>query len=137
MVLFSCLINVLFGLILMENVVLFSNACLILELMLCNENLTKFDILTLLSSNCRALALKLSGHLKKGQKMFLSSFFQFQLQHHFHRIGPLGQFDLVVEYSVCVFICCPLCMYQIQRPILPPLPEIGCPKLLELRHPWG
>ena len=43
----------------------FSNACSILELMLCNQNLTKLDILTLLSSNCRAWALKLSEHLKK------------------------------------------------------------------------
>ena len=36
MVLFSCLINVLFILILMENFVLFSNARSILELMLYN-----------------------------------------------------------------------------------------------------
>ena len=48
--------------------VLFSNDCLILELMLCNWNLTKFDILTLLSSYCRAEALKLSEPLKKQQK---------------------------------------------------------------------
>ena len=44
---FSCLINVLFGPIFMENFVIFSNARTILELMLCNGNLTKLDILTL------------------------------------------------------------------------------------------
>ena len=42
--------------------------------MLCNWNLTKFDIITLLSSDCRARALKLSKHLKKGQKMFCLHF---------------------------------------------------------------
>ena len=30
------------------------NNCSILKLMLCNQNLSKFDILTLLSSDCRA-----------------------------------------------------------------------------------
>ena len=45
-----------FGPILMENYVFFfSNAYSILELMLCNWNLTKLDILTLLSSECTAL----------------------------------------------------------------------------------
>ena len=48
----------------MENYVIFSNARSILELMLCNWNLTKLDILPLLSSDCRAWALKLSEHLK-------------------------------------------------------------------------
>ena len=77
MVLFSCLINVLFSLIFMENFVVFSNARSILELMLCNRNFTKLVYQTLLSSDCRAWALKLSKHLKKGQNMFLSSFCQF------------------------------------------------------------
>ena len=45
----------------------FSNACSILELMLFNRNLPKKVYQTLLSSNCRALALKLSKHLKKWQ----------------------------------------------------------------------
>ena len=49
--------------------VVFSNAHSILELMLCNRNLTKLDILTLLSSDCKALALKLSKHLKKKKKI--------------------------------------------------------------------
>ena len=67
---FSCLIIVLFGPIFMEEFVLFSNACQILELMRCNLNLPKLDILTWLSSDYRARALKLSEHLKKGQNMF-------------------------------------------------------------------
>ena len=53
---FSCLINVLFGPIFMDFFP--PNAHLILELMLCNRNLTKLDILTLVSSDCRAWALK-------------------------------------------------------------------------------
>ena len=32
---------------------------------------------------------------------------------------------------------CPLFMWYILRPILPPLPEVGCPKFLELWNPWG
>ena len=43
----------------------FSNARPVLELMLCNQNWTKLDKLILLSSNCRAWALKLCEHLKK------------------------------------------------------------------------
>ena len=49
--------------------VVFSNACSILELMLCNRNLTKLVYQTLLSSDCRAWALKLGEHLKKQQKI--------------------------------------------------------------------
>ena len=47
--------------------VVFSNACSILELMLCNWNLTKLVYQTLLSSDRRAWALKLSKYLKKQQ----------------------------------------------------------------------
>ena len=54
----------------MENCVFFSKARSILEHMLWNRNLTQFDILHLLSLDCRAWALKLSEHLKKQQKMF-------------------------------------------------------------------
>ena len=50
--------------------VLFSHACSILELMLCNRKLTKLVYQTLVSSNCRAWALKLSEHLKKGQNFY-------------------------------------------------------------------
>ena len=45
--------------------VVFSNARSGLELMLCNQNLTELVYQTLLSSDCRALALKVSEHLKK------------------------------------------------------------------------
>ena len=44
---FRCLINVFFGIIVLENFVVFSNARSILQLMLCYRNLPKFDILTL------------------------------------------------------------------------------------------
>ena len=43
----------------------FLNACSISELLLCNWNLTKLNILTLLSSDWKAWALKLNEHLKK------------------------------------------------------------------------
>ena len=43
----------------------FSNARSILELMLCNQNLAKLVYPTLLSSHCRAWALKFSEQLKK------------------------------------------------------------------------
>ena len=76
---FSCLIIVLFGSIFMEELVFFSYARSILELMCCSLNLTKLDILNLVSSDCRAWDLKLSEYLKKGQNMFLSSFCQLQL----------------------------------------------------------
>ena len=46
---------------------------MLLELMLCNRNVTRFDILTLLSSDCRAWALKLSEHLNK--QIFLNLHF--------------------------------------------------------------
>ena len=48
-------------------IVVFSKARSTLELMLCNRNLTNLVYQTLLSSDCRALALKLSKHLKKQQ----------------------------------------------------------------------
>ena len=79
----SCLIDVLFDPILMETLVFFSNARLILELRLCNWNLTKWDILTLSSSNCRAWALKLRNLWKKQINHVLSPFCQFQLSDHF------------------------------------------------------
>ena len=44
------------------------NACTILELMLCNQNLTKFVYQTMLSSDSRAWALQLCKHLKKTTK---------------------------------------------------------------------
>ena len=63
---YSCLIYVLFGPIFNEKIVfVFSNARSILELMLCNSNLTKLGILTLLSFDCRAWAFQSNKHLKK------------------------------------------------------------------------
>ena len=53
---YSCIINILFIPILMYLKKEF-NARFILELMLCNSNLPKLYILTLLSSDCRAWAL--------------------------------------------------------------------------------
>ena len=64
--------------------------------------------------------------------------FGFLLLFRFHRIGPLGSFDLVVAMSVCLSVCLmSLFMGYILRPILPPLPEVGCPKFFEIRNPWG
>ena len=37
----------------------------------------------------------------------------------------------------CVCVCLSLFMWYMLRPILPPLPKIGCPKILEIRNPWG
>ena len=45
----------------------FSNAISVLELMLCNQNFKELVYQTLLSSDCRLWALKLSEHLKKQQ----------------------------------------------------------------------
>ena len=53
----------------------------------------------------------------------------------FYRIGPLGRFDLAVAMFVCASMCLmSLFMWGIFRPILPPLPEIGCPNFLEIRN---
>ena len=51
----------------------------------------------------------------------------------FHQLCPLGRVGLVV--AVCVLS--PLFMWYILRPILPPLPKVGCLKFLEIRNPWG
>ena len=53
---------------------------------------------------------------------------------YFHRIGPLGRFDLVVAMSVCLMF---LFMWYILRPILPQVPEVGCPKFSELLNLRG
>ena len=64
---FTCVTNVHFNPIFRGNLSFFSNARLIFELMLCNRNLTKLDILTLFSSDCSACAQKIREHLKKWQ----------------------------------------------------------------------
>ena len=41
--------------------------------------------------------------------------------------------------SVCLFVClsvCSLLRYRLTV-FLPPLPEVGCPIVLEIRNPWG
>ena len=39
----------------------------------------------------------------------------------FHRIGPLGRFDLVVAMSVCMlYVCCPFPMRFFSRPLIGP-----------------
>ena len=41
---------------------------------------------------------------------------------------------------VCVSVCLfhrGQCVWYILRPILPPLPKVGCPKFSEIRNPWG
>ena len=42
---------------------------------------------------------------------------------------------LFVCPSVCLSVCS-LLRYRLNV-FLPPLPEVGCPKFLEIRNPWG
>ena len=51
--------------------------------------------------------------------------------------SALGRFFHRVAMSVHMRVCVSSFMYYILRPILPPLPEVGCPKNLEIRNPWG
>ena len=37
----------------------------------------------------------------------------------------------------CMSVWCPFCPYTHLCICLPPLPEVGCPKFLEIRNPWG
>ena len=61
---------------------------------------------------------------------------------NFLSIGSLGRCFLLVDLSVRVFVCvcvCP-CVHFLRYRLtvfLPPLPEVGCPILLEIRNPWG
>ena len=59
---FNCLINVFFGPILLEKIVIFLKARSILELMLCNQNL---DILTLLGSDCMSMSCRIDQVFEK------------------------------------------------------------------------
>ena len=54
---------------------------------------------------------------------------------YFYQLG-LESVCLSLCMSVCLSVC-PLFMYQIFRPILPPLPKVECPKVVEIRNPWG
>ena len=76
---YSCLIDNLLALFWWKIMFFFSNSCLIFMLMLCNLNLTKLDIITLLSSDCRAWAPKLSEHLKKRTNHVLVFICQFKI----------------------------------------------------------
>ena len=94
---FICLIIVLFGPIFMEKFVIFSNARSILKLMLCNQNLTWLDIITLLSSDCRAWPLKLCKHFKKWQNIFCLHFANSDLNIIFSR--TLSLFSFLNSYN--------------------------------------
>ena len=51
--------------------------------------------------------------------------------------SALGRFFHRVAMSVCLSVCLSLFMWYILRPILPPLPKVGYPKILEIWNPWG
>ena len=46
---------------------------------------------------------------------------------------------MCVCVSVCVSVCVCVCslLRNCLNVFMPPLPKIGCPKLLEIRNPWG
>ena len=69
------------------------------------------------------------GHYKKGTILYC-----FSVSVHFQSIGPLGQCFLLVYLSICVSVCS-LLRYCLNV-FLPPLPEVGCPILLEIWNPW-
>ena len=71
---YSCLIDGLLALYWWTILFFFSNAPSIFKLLLCNLKLTKLDILTLLGSDCRAWALKLSEDLKTNKPCFCLHF---------------------------------------------------------------
>ena len=58
---------------------------------------------------------------------------------YFHRIGPVGQFFLLVKMSVrvCVRLSISSLLRYRLKVFLPPLPEVRCPKGLEIWNPWG
>ena len=64
---------------------------------------------------------------------------------HFIKNNPLFDVDLFcrtfdMESPSCDVCLCPSCppfMWYIVRPILPQLTEVGYPKFLEIRNPWG
>ena len=89
----------------------YSNARSILKLMLCNQNITKLDILTLFCSDCRAWAQKLSEQLKKQKKCFCPHFansnfrivfLHFLFKLFFNISYPKSSLNLCDEYRFCI-----------------------------------
>ena len=47
---------------------------------------------------------------------------------------------LSISRNVHMFVGLSVCVFTFEVPfngLLPPLPEVGCPKFLEIRNPWG
>ena len=45
-----------------------------------------------------------------------------------------------VHMCVCVSVCVSFCVFTFEVPfkrLFAPLPEVQCPKYLEIRNPWG
>ena len=79
-------------------------------------------------------------HDTYGMPIILS---QFQVP-SYHRLGifkalALSADAFLSQFSICVFfVClfiCSLLRYRLN--FLPPLPEVGCPELLEIQNFWG
>ena len=73
--------------------------------MLCNRNLTKFNILTFLRSHFRAWALKVSKHLKKQQNICLSSFYQLHLYCNFLALSSLPEKKIISYLHSLLNLC--------------------------------
>ena len=57
---------------------------------------------------------------------------------NFQSIGPLGPCFLDVNLSMCVSVCVSVHFLRYRlNALLPPLPEVGCLKNLEIRNIWG
>ena len=60
------------------------------------------------------------------------------LQMQFSPTRPSGpSWSSSRDVRLLYLVSCPLFMYQILRPILPPLPKVACTKFLEIQNPWG
>ena len=53
--------------------------------------------------------------------------------------GPMLSISRDVRLCVCLSLCLSVCslLRYCLKVFLPPLPEVGGPKFLELRNPWG
>ena len=55
-------------------------------------------------------------------------------------IGPLFFLHIMAHMCAWVCVCLSVCVFTFEVPfkhLFPPLPEVGCPKFLELLNPWG